>query len=100
MFTKSYRLSPLAEQDLEDIWKYTQQTWSTEQADFYHSGLIAAIENLAVGNKVGRDASDVRTSYRKFSVGRHLLFYLEQEAQIDVIRILHQRMNFSARLKS
>ena len=33
-----YRLSPLAEQDLEDIWLYTLREWSADQADrYYHS---------------------------------------------------------------
>ena len=30
---KPYRLSPLAEADLEDIWLYTFRNWSMEQAD-------------------------------------------------------------------
>jgi plasmid stabilization system protein ParE len=35
MAASAYYLSPLAEADLEDIWLYTFQTWSSEQADHY-----------------------------------------------------------------
>lgn len=36
--------SPLAEADLEDIWLYTAQRWSTEQAVTYTTELIGAVE--------------------------------------------------------
>ena len=53
---KPYRLSPLAEADLEEIWLYTAKSWSMEQADSYHRGLVAAIEGLTAGTKSGRPA--------------------------------------------
>ncbi len=41
---KSYRLTPLAEADLEEIWFYTFRHWSIEQADSYHRSLVAVFE--------------------------------------------------------
>ena len=41
---RPYRLSPLAERDLEEIWFYTFENWSAEQADRYHNQIMAAIE--------------------------------------------------------
>ena len=41
-----YRLSPLAEQDLEDLWRYTLREWSADQADRYYHSIISAIEVL------------------------------------------------------
>jgi toxin ParE1/3/4 len=87
-----YRLSPLAEADLEDIWLYTRKHWSLAQADRYHHDLIAGIESLAKGIKVGRKA-DIRAGYFKYSVGQHLIFYRQTDVGLDVIRILHQRMD-------
>lgn len=97
---RGYLLSPLAERDLEDIWLYTCETWSRDQADRYHSLLIEGIRGIASGDKIGRDASDVRESYRKFSVGRHVLFYRETEGNVSVIRILHESMDIPAHLGS
>ena len=34
---RTYRLFPLAEADLEEIWLYTFNNWSLEQADKYHA---------------------------------------------------------------
>lgn len=96
--TRGFLLSPRAEHDLEDIWLYSYRTWSKDQADRYHAGLIAAITGLAAGDKTGRDASDLRDGYRKFSVGRHVLFYRECDEHIAVIRILHQSMDVSLHL--
>lgn len=98
MPTKGVRLSPLAEQDLEDVWEYTFRTWSVEQADFYHSMIMAAVDGLASGDKIGRDASEVRAGYLKFSIGQHLLFYQDRADMIDVIRILHKRMDLPRHL--
>jgi len=57
-----YRLSPLAEADLEEIWLYTFRQWSREQADGYLRIILAAIEGLASGNTV-RQRTEVREGY-------------------------------------
>jgi toxin ParE1/3/4 len=94
---RPFKLSPLAEADLEEIWLYTFKTWSLEQADAYHSDIVAAFEGLAAGSKVGRPV-DVRDGYFKYAVGSHLVFYRQSDFSIDVVRILHQRMDTSAHL--
>jgi toxin ParE1/3/4 len=57
-----YRLTPRAEGDLEEIWRYTSEQWSTEQAEKYLEALIDAMELLAEDpsrgvqrNRSGRD---------------------------------------------
>ena len=93
----SYRLSPLAGSDLEDIWNYTVEAWSTQQAEIYHASLIAAIEGLSQGKHIGR-ISNVRVGYFKFAVGQHIIFFKQSGAGIEVIRILHQGMDVSRHL--
>ena len=94
---RSYRLSSLAETDLEDIWNYTLDTWSAEQAEIYHASLISAFEGLAYGIKLGR-ICDVREGYFKYAINLHIIYFKLSEAGIDVIRILHQRMDVSRHL--
>jgi toxin ParE1/3/4 len=88
----TYRLFPLAETDLEDIWLYTFKNWSREQADRYHANLIAAFEGLACGEKKGRRV-DIREGYFKCAIGAHFVYYRETDIGIDVVRVLHQRMD-------
>ena len=90
--SRQYRLSPLAEADLEDIWLYTLKQWSLEQADRYHRDLVDVIEALALGIKTGRRV-DVREGYFKYPAGQHFIFFRQSETTLDVIRILHQRMD-------
>jgi toxin ParE1/3/4 len=92
-----YRLAPLAEADLEDIWLYTLQNWSLGQADRYYAQLIAAVEGLASGDRIGRSADDIRAGYWKYGEGRHFIFYTVGDDRLDVIRILHKQMDVDAK---
>lgn len=96
--SRHYILSPLAENDLEDIWVYTFQNWSLDQAEKYHVELITAIEALASGSKLGRETNGIRAGYLKYAVGQHFLFYRLTGDYLDVIRILHKQMDVSVHL--
>jgi toxin ParE1/3/4 len=89
---KPYRLSPLAEADLEEIWLYTRKHWSLEQADTYHNSLVSAFEGLAAGTKQGRPA-DVLPDFQKYLCGAHVIYFLDFHDHIDVIRVLHQKQD-------
>ena len=94
---KSYALSPLAEIDLEEIWFYSFQTWSLDQADGYLRDLVATFEGLASGSKRGR-AVDVRSDYLKCLAGSHMIYFRDRGDQIEVIRVLHQRQDANLNL--
>lgn len=91
------RLSPLAEADLEDIWVYTRRRWSLAQAESYHTDLMSVMEQLAAGQKEGRRC-DIRDGYFKCPAGSHVIFYRLSGINLDVIRILHQRMDVERHL--
>ena len=93
-----YLLSPRARADLDDIWDYTVETWSAEQAERYIRILQQAIETIAADPTRGRACDDIRPGYRKFSVGSHVIFYRRLDSAVDVIRILHQRRDFERHL--
>ena len=91
------RLSPLAEADLEEIWLYTFRQWSIEQADEYHRGIVTALDGLASGSKIGQ-RTDVKEGYWKYKVGMHVVYYQCSDDYLDVIRILHGRMDVDMHL--
>jgi toxin ParE1/3/4 len=96
---KGYVLSPAARADLGHIWDYSARQWNEEQADRYVLAIRDACEALANGSRQGRATDDIRPGYRKLSVESHFLFYRVTDAgAIDVVRILHQRMDVGARL--
>ena len=86
-------LTPAARADLDDIWEYTVARWGAAQASSYLRTIAAACAGLADGTTASQDAGHVRAGYRKAISGRHVLFFRHTEAQIVVVRILHQRMD-------
>ncbi len=95
-----YKISTEAANDLETIWFYTLKKWSKEQADRYFQLLMDEIENLAKNPTLGKDYSEVRKGYYGSRVKSHFIFYKinKQKRNIEIIRILHQRMNIKLRL--
>lgn len=92
-------LSPAARADLEAIWDYTSERWSPDQAERYILAIGDACESLGSGKRLGQSAEDIRKGYRKLSVGAHVVFYrTDANDLIDIVRILHQRMDLPSRL--
>jgi len=89
----AFRLTPAAQRDLSEIWDFTQKRWDVVQAEEYIAEIRDAIERVAKEPNRGRRCDDIRDGYRRYVVGSHLVFFVEYEDAIDVIRILHQRMD-------
>jgi toxin ParE1/3/4 len=85
-------------EDLEEIWLYTFQTWSLEQADRYHGLIYKEIEFLAGKPGSGKDFNHVRKDYRASKVKSHFIFYKYSSTEIEIIRILHENMDIPNRL--
>lgn len=96
----NYKISKEALYDLEKIWFYTFENWSMEQADYYFNLIMNEIEYLTRNPTSGKDYNKVRKGYFRSRVKSHFIFYrinLKDE-EIEIIRILHQQMDISARL--
>ncbi len=91
-------LSPRAKLDLSEIWDYTLSQWNVEQAEKYVRELWSAMENAASDPTKSVDIGDVRRGYRKSRSGSHVIFFKVTDDGIDVVRILHQRMDFERHL--
>jgi toxin ParE1/3/4 len=96
--TGRFVLSPRAETDLGEIWDYTTDRWGLDQAEMYTRGIWQCIQAVAQRPAIGQDCSDIRTGYYKISCGSHVLFYRLTADGIDVVRILHERMNYDSHL--
>ena len=100
MRSLSYRISKKAVEDLERIWIYTYKNWSTKQADRYYNLIINEIEFITNNFMSGKSMEHIKKGYRASKVKSHLIFYRKSDnSQIEVIRILHQRMDIENRLK-
>lgn len=88
-------LSPRAQADIDEIWDYTVRTWDQAQAESYLRDIQGALRSLVADPSKGRACDDIRAGYKKQPVGSHVLFFRLVGDDIEVIRILHQRMDFS-----
>lgn len=88
-----FALTPRAAQDLNDIWDYTADRWSTEQANRYIRNLQHSMGLLAENPNIGRACDEIARGYQKHTSGSHLIFFRVTEDGIKVIRILHRRMD-------
>ncbi len=93
-----YVLSPQAQADLDEIWDHSAAHWGDDQAEAYARQIQAAIEMIAKTSRRGRPCDDIRPGYFKLAVGSHVLFYRQIGEIIDIVRILHQRMDFDRHL--
>lgn len=94
-----YLLSPAAQADLEQIWDYTRDRWGVDQAEVYLRELQRAIERTAANPQIGRACDEIRPGYRKLAAASHTVFYqLTADGAIDVVRVLHQRMDVDRHL--
>jgi toxin ParE1/3/4 len=98
------RLGVEAEKDFERILAYTRDTYGEQQAKTYQMTLIDAIAAFADGpdvrGSIARDEilPNLRTLHvaRNGRRGRHVVLYRAGAGRaIDVIRILHDAMDFA-----
>jgi toxin ParE1/3/4 len=93
---KAYRVSRLAEADIDAIYAYTVKNWSGTQADTYYGEIIAAFDGLVSGSKIGHIAAV--DSYLALRVGSHSVFYRIEEDTVFIARVLHQTMDVERHL--
>ena len=93
------RLSWLARRDLDDIRRYTVETWGRDQWLTYYRGLVLTFERIADDPDGGRDRSLFAAGLRSMNYGRHVIFFARIAAAGDepvILRIVHQRRNMPA----
>ena len=95
----SYRISQKAVEDLEKIWNYTFDKWSPEQADRYYELIIDEIEFISNNFMTGKSMEHIRKGYRASIIKSHLVFFrMAKDNVVEIIRILHQRMDIENRI--
>ena len=93
-----FRLSHRAETDLAEIADYTIETFGVEQARRYRDDLEACFRSLARNPRLGRSAEWLAAGLRRFEHRSHIVFYIEDERGVLVVRVLHVRMDASRHL--
>lgn len=94
----TYRISKKAVADLEEIWLYTVEKWSVAQADRYYSLIFDEIDHICENPTSGKGMEHIRKEYRASKVKSHLIFYRVLNETVEIVRVLHERMDIDSRL--
>jgi toxin ParE1/3/4 len=89
-----YIISEKAIEDLNIIWIYTAENWSVEQANRYYNLIVDEIEYVSKNFELTKDFGNLRKNYKYSKVKSHLVFFRKTgNAEMEVVRILHERMD-------
>ena len=107
--TWTVRPTYTADQDIAEILFWTQENFSSEQADIYAATLTLALEDLVDGPDITgtKQRDDILPGIRLLHVarqgrrGRHIVVFRVVEAgSIDVLRILHDSMDLARHIRN
>ena len=94
-----YRISKIAEADIDSIWLYTLETWSFAQANRYYGLIYQEIDFIVEDFESGKDISEVKNGYRQSKVKAHLIIYKKaNDGIIEILRVLHEMMDIPNKL--
>jgi toxin ParE1/3/4 len=95
----NYHLTNKAVEDLAEIWNYTYEEWSEKQADKYYLLLLSSCKEIAENPNRGKKYDIVAEKLLGYKSNEHIIFYIIlSSTEIEVIRILHVRMDLKSKL--
>lgn len=95
-----YRLTQAAQTDLEDIWLYTLEHWSVEQADRYIDSLEDTFSRLLFMPEMARDRPEFDPPVRIHPSTKHLIVYRIEDDYLNILRVLGTGQDWHALLRA
>jgi toxin ParE1/3/4 len=89
-----YHLLKRAFDDLDEIWDYTYEEWSENQADKYYQLLLSDCQDIANNPSLGKSYPQISNVLFGYKSGGHIIFYkIITSEEIEIVRILHGMMD-------
>jgi toxin ParE1/3/4 len=82
-----------AEADLEEIWLFTRDRWSEEQADLYLDRLRGAVSNRDNRRLRAKPIDFARRGVMRMREVRHFIYFRMVDEGLLVLRVLHDSMD-------
>jgi toxin ParE1/3/4 len=94
-----YKLTNKAVEDLNDIWEYTLDKWTEEQADKYYNLIISSFQEIVKNPDLGKNYKGIRKELLGLKSNKHIIFYRKSDDKpLEITRILHERMDLKNRI--
>jgi len=89
-----YHFTNKALDDIIDIWDYTVEEWSQNQAEKYYDLIIASCIDLANNPQFGKPYKIILLDVLGYKCGEHIIFYrVISKNEIEIERVLHGMMD-------
>ena len=98
MPTHDVSFTTLARADLRTIRRHSRKEWGHQQASAYMYSLLAAADSLGNFPERGSVINPDHSSVRRVVSARHVIYYRVLETEIEILRVLHERMDTSSQL--
>jgi toxin ParE1/3/4 len=88
--------APRASRDLLDIWRYYARVASPDIADNVLRDIARAGEAIKRAPLARRSRDELLPGLRSALVPPHTIFYRVENADVEIVRVLHERRDFPA----
>ncbi len=88
-----FRLTRPAIRDLAEIGRHTREKWGEKQARRYRTALTARLHWLCQNRSLWRERPELQEGVYAYREQSHVLVFREYEEGIEILRILHGRMD-------
>jgi len=91
----SFRLiiSPIARNDLKNIFQFGMSNWGEAQSSKYLDHLKTQLWTLTEQPEMGIERDELLPNLRSFPVESHVIFYRLEIEKIEIIRVIHGRQD-------
>ena len=93
-----YSLSREAEADLDDIFRYSIETFGLTRAERYYLALEECLQRVAETPALGRAVAGRSRTFFQYNCMRHAIFYAIADEGVFVVRVLHLAMDLKRHL--
>lgn len=95
-----YRLTPRTLDDLDEIWRFSAETWSAAQVDRYVDALAQLFETIATMPTLARERAEFTPPVRIHRHEAHVIVYTIAADHIVILRLLGGRQDWASILKA
>lgn len=94
-----YYFTNRALEDLTEIWDYTVEEWSENQAEKYYNLIMPTCMDLASNPQLGKPYDILSLNALGYKCGEHIIFYREiLKNEIEIERVLHGMMDLKNKI--
>lgn len=87
----AYSLSPEADNDIEEIFDYTEFEYGLQKAIEYTTQFHTVFIELSQSPELGRSRDEIKVGLRSLIQNKHVIFYRILKDHIRIVRVLHSR---------